>query len=100
MYRFPTFLPTAFLTTASPTLTITLTLTLTMTVFTFWLEMRWLEMQWAEKGLSLSIHCILIVFIHYMVYTMYTAAKKTANVIMNIYNYGMYVWREVSIVIM
>ena len=43
MYRFPTFLPTAFLTTASPTLTITLTLTLTMTVFTFWLEMQWAE---------------------------------------------------------
>ena len=56
---FPNFLPTAFLTTASPSLTLTLTLTqtltltltltiaLTMTVLTFWSEMRWSEMQWA-----------------------------------------------------
>ena len=50
--RFPTFLPTAFLTTASLSLTLTLTLTLTitltialtMTVLTFWSEMRWSEM--------------------------------------------------------
>ena len=49
--RFPTFLPTDFLPTASPTLTLTVTITLTltlaltMTVLTFWSEM-----QWAEKG--------------------------------------------------
>ena len=66
---FPTFLPTAFLTTASPsltltltqTLTITLTLTLTLTialtrtVLTFWSEMRWSEMQRAEKGVTIWI---------------------------------------------
>ena len=40
--------PTAFLTTASPTLT--LTLVLTMTVLTFWSEM-----QWAEKGVTIWI---------------------------------------------
>ena len=66
-FRFPTFLPTAFLTTAPPsltlnltltltiTLTLTLTIALTMTVLTFWSEMRWSEMKWAEKGVTLSL---------------------------------------------
>ena len=63
---FPTFLPTAFLTTAPPsrtltltltqtltlTLTLTMTIALTMTVLTFWLEMRWSEMKWADKGVT------------------------------------------------
>ena len=53
LMRFPTFLPTAFLTTASPSLTLTLTIALTMTVLTFWSEMRWSEMQWAEKGVTI-----------------------------------------------
>ena len=73
---FPTFLPNAFLTTASPGLTLTLTLTqtltitltltltltiaLTMTVLTFWSEMRWSEMQWAEKGVTELSSCYLI----------------------------------------
>ena len=52
--RFPTFLPTAFLTTTPPSLTQTLTLTiaLTMTVLTFWSEMQWSEIRWAEKGVT------------------------------------------------
>ena len=53
--RFPTFMPTAFLTTAAPTLTLTLTIALTMTVLTFWSEMLRSEMQWAEKEVTILI---------------------------------------------